>query len=239
MPPRWLKPVEQISSNYSSITFAISDPDGSTTNKLLQGRTALFGKEVTIEKWVDKPTLVQCSRCHALGHTCASKACPLSANSVKCFICGAAHKSEEHNQKCPRKHTVAGVCDCKHYKCLNCQGSGHHCRETKCPARSLFRSNATRRKKNKGKGKERANDQTQPRDNQELNDETSVLPEDPFSQLNYHPRRTEPVPDWLNNPPEDPTGSPSMPAPNTDTEPQPMDYSPSHPQGSATPATSQ
>ena len=45
------------------MTFAISDPDGAITSTLLKGRAALFGKEVTIQRWVDKPLLVQCSRC--------------------------------------------------------------------------------------------------------------------------------------------------------------------------------
>src|SRR5713226_3593965 len=68
MPPRWLKPVDHFNSVYSSITFAISDPDGSVTGSLLKGGAALFGKEVKVQKWVEKPMLVQCSRCHALGH---------------------------------------------------------------------------------------------------------------------------------------------------------------------------
>ena len=75
LPPCWLRPVERISGSYSSIMFAVSDPDGSISSSLLLGRHALFGKEVCIEKWVDKPTLVQCSRCHSLGHNAASKAC--------------------------------------------------------------------------------------------------------------------------------------------------------------------
>jgi len=134
MPPRWLRPAETISTDYSSITFAISDPDGSITNNLMQSRTALFGKEVTVERWIDKPVLIQCSRCHMLGHNKASKACPLSADSVRCFRCGSTHKSEEHDQRCPRKHAVAGVCNCRHLKCLNCKGTDHHCCEAKCPA---------------------------------------------------------------------------------------------------------
>jgi hypothetical protein len=48
MPPRWLKPVERIKSDYSTITFAILDPDGSITSTLLKGRAALFRKEVVI-----------------------------------------------------------------------------------------------------------------------------------------------------------------------------------------------
>ena len=37
MPLRWLKPIEHISSSYSSITFALSDPDGAATSALLKG----------------------------------------------------------------------------------------------------------------------------------------------------------------------------------------------------------
>ena len=100
MAPHWLKPLEHINPPYTSIMFAFSDPDSTVINTLLQGRVALFGKEVTIKKWIDKPPLVQCSHCHVLGHSKTSKACPLSRSSVKCYICGGAHKSEEHDQKC-------------------------------------------------------------------------------------------------------------------------------------------
>lgn len=157
MEPRWLRPIGSINSAYSTITFAISDPDGTTTNMLTQERTALFGKEVTIRRWIDKPALVQCTRCHALGHIRSSRACTLARNSVKCFRCGGTHKSEDHNSECRRKHAVAGVCDCKNYRCLNCQQLGHHCREPVCPARECYRPRNPRkngRGKNKGKEKE-------------------------------------------------------------------------------------
>jgi hypothetical protein len=154
MPPRWLKPVGEFNAKYSTLTFAISDPDGSITNNLMKKHTALFGKEVKIERWVDKPALIQCSRCHALGHNKSSKACTFSPDSVRCYRCGGAHKSEEHDQKCTRRHAVAGVCDCTHFKCLNCQGMNHHCREIKCPARKAYHPNSRRAKKDKGKGKE-------------------------------------------------------------------------------------
>ena len=157
MQPRWLKPVGSIGSAYSSITFAVSDPDGTITNTLLNGRAALFGKEVTVRKWIDKPALIQCSRCHALGHNKASKACPLGKDSVKCYICGGAHKSEKHDQQCARKHAVAGICDCQHFKCLSCHKPGHNCRDIRCPARDLYRPRGNKRAgKASRKGKERA-----------------------------------------------------------------------------------
>jgi hypothetical protein len=159
MPPRWLKPIEHISFSYSSITFALSDPDGSATSTLLKGWAALFGKEVTVQKWINKPALVQCLHCHALGHIKTFRACPLGKNSVRCFICGGTHPLEEHNQKCPKKHTVAGNCNCKHYKCLNCQGLGHHCKDPTCSVHDLFHPNPScraGRTRNKGKGIARA-----------------------------------------------------------------------------------
>jgi hypothetical protein len=156
MEPRWLRPIEQISSLYSSITFAISDPDGAMSNALLKGRPALFGKEVNIQKWIERPLLVQCSRCHALGHNKASKACPLGHDSVKCHICGNAHSSEEHDQLCPRKHAVAGFCDCTNYKCINCLKPGHNCRDEICPARNLYRPrNRKPADRPRAKGKQR------------------------------------------------------------------------------------
>ena len=159
MAPRWLKPVGTINSTYSSITFAISDLNGATTNALMTGCAALFGKEVLIEKWIDKPPLVQCSKCHVLGHVKSSKACPLDRDLVKCHICGCAHRSEEHNQRCPQKHTITSICDCTTYKCLNCHHLGHHCRKGKCPACTLFHPCNTRQlphNGNKGKGQDLA-----------------------------------------------------------------------------------
>ena len=151
MLPRWLTHPERIYTPYSSVTFAISDPDGSVTSTLINNRAALFGKEITIRKWIDKPAFIQCSRCHALGHNKASRVCTLSQDSVRCFKCGGAHPSEEHDNRCPRKHTVAGICDCKH-KCLNCHNSGHDCRDPRCPARDQYRPRPARKPR---KGKEK------------------------------------------------------------------------------------
>ena len=153
MQPRWLRPVGEIEGDYSSITFAISDPDGTITSTLLNSSAALFGKDVSVRKWIDKPPLIQCSRCHALGHNKASKACTLGKDSIKCHICGGAHKGENHNHHCPRKHAVAGICDCKHYKCLNCLKPGHDCRDSRCPARDLFRPRGNRKAGSKGKAR--------------------------------------------------------------------------------------
>lgn len=50
MQPRWLRPVGSLNAAYSSITFAVSDPDSVITSALLNNRAALFRKEVTVQK---------------------------------------------------------------------------------------------------------------------------------------------------------------------------------------------
>ena len=154
--PRWIKPVEKMTSCYTSLTFAFSDPDGTITRGLLENKQALFGKQVQIERWVDKPLLVQCGRCHTLGHAASSKACRLPRDSVRCHICGKGHKSEAHNRECPRAklHKQAGTCDCR-LQCLTCNKIGHHARDRSCPAREGYRSRKPKlTPQNKGKERE-------------------------------------------------------------------------------------
>ena len=152
MQPRWLIHTDRIHTPYSSVTFAISDPDGSISATLTNNRAALFGKEVTIRKWIDKPAFIQCSRCHALGHNKASRVCTLSKESVRCYKCGGSHNSEEHDIRCPKKHSVAGICDCRRI-CLNCHNPGHDCKDPRCPARDQYRPRTARKPKGKSKTK--------------------------------------------------------------------------------------
>jgi hypothetical protein len=153
--PRWIKPVWQMQSSYTSLTFAFSDPDGSITKQLLKGKQALFGKQVQIERWIDKPLLVQCGRCHTLGHTASSKSCRLPPDSVKCYICGKGHLADAHDRECTKskQHKTAGTCDCR-LQCLICNKIGHHAKERVCPARDGYRSRRPRLN-NKGKNVDR------------------------------------------------------------------------------------
>ena len=160
--PRWIKRVEGLSSCYTSLTFAFSDPDSSITKHLLKNRQALFGKQVDIERWIDKPLLVQCGRCHALGHAASSKTCRLPPDSIKCYICGKGHSTDTHDRECPRskQHKTAGICDCR-LQCLSCNKVGHHAKDRTCPAREGYRSRKPRLN-HKGKGVERNPTNPQP-----------------------------------------------------------------------------
>ena len=155
-PLHWVKLVEKMTSCYSSLTFTFSNPSGTITKQILGNKQALFGKQVQIERWVDKPLLLQCSHCHTLGHAASSKACRLPSDSVHCYICGKGHLSDAHNQEClwVKQHKVAGTCDCKP-QCLSCNKIGHHARDSLCPAWEGFRPRHSR-PGTKNKGKEKA-----------------------------------------------------------------------------------
>jgi hypothetical protein len=259
MAPRWLKPVEAIDYEYSTLTFAISDPGGTITDSLLLGRAALFGKETVLKRWVDKPILTQCSHCHRLGHSKVSKACRLSKDSVMCYICGGAHMSEQHNQRCPRLHAVAGICDCTHFKCINCMKTGHDCRNKLCPARDLYRPRAGRKpRKPRGNGRtwnaameeapagvppaEVAHAEEAPLD---LDDDLYAVPPPPFTPPVFPPRARIILPDTTPDNPPRPRGADNgatvvggntgMPEPADVVIPDagPIGYSPSRPQSGA------
>ena len=137
--PNWVRLVERLQGPYFSISFAFSNPDGTISSKLLTRKHGLFGKEVHIKKWLDKPPLVQCSWCHALGHTANSCQCPIPKGDCRCAKCGGAHTTDSHARLCQGHHAVAGVCNCK-LPCLNCSSSNHDCKSHKCPAQDNFRS---------------------------------------------------------------------------------------------------
>ena len=213
MQPRWLIHPDRIYTDYSSVTFAVSDPDGSIASTLISSRAALFGKEVSIRKWIDKPAFIQCSRCHTLGHNKASKSCTLSKESIRCHKCGGAHPSEEHDKLCPKKHQVAGICDCKH-KCLNCCNYGHDCKDPRCPARDQFRPrNARKPRKGKAKAKpvEMENYPYEPENNywEQEEDWNDEIPGHPFSNLVYD---TPPPPTAPPAPTRPAATSPQVPA---------------------------
>ena len=136
--PNWVQPAERLQGLYSSISLAFSDPDGPTTAKLLNGKHGLFGKEVHIEKWLDKPPLVQCSRCHKLGHNTTSQRCKVPKGDIRCARCGGAHHKDAHACLCRGSHTVAGECKCI-FPCLNCSSREHDCQSFNCLDRDNYR----------------------------------------------------------------------------------------------------
>ena len=98
---------------------------------------AMFGKPITFAKWVSRPPLTQCSRCHKLGHI--ANRCPMPRDAIRCYKCGKGHHAKDHDLSCPHKnqHKTHGMCDCNP-KCLNCNSSGHYAIDVSCKAWLAF-----------------------------------------------------------------------------------------------------
>jgi hypothetical protein len=80
--PHWIHPPQLVTGPHSSISFAFFDPNGKITQDLAQLH---LGKEITFKKWLVRPPLVQCGRCHKLGHQ--GPRCTLPKEALCCYIC--------------------------------------------------------------------------------------------------------------------------------------------------------
>ena len=138
LPPSWVRHPDNIVSDTSSISFAFVDRDGETTRTMKKAHLAMFGKPVTFARWVSRPPLSQCGRCHKLGHI--ANRCSMPRDSIRCYKCGKGHSAQDHNVSCPRarSHRVHGTCDCEP-QCLNCNEKGHFAIDVICKARNAFR----------------------------------------------------------------------------------------------------
>jgi hypothetical protein len=138
LPPSWIRHRDHITSDASSISFAFVDRDGEITKTMKKAHLAMFGKPVTFAKWVSRPPLSQCGRCHKLGHI--MNRCSMPRDSVRCYKCGKGHNSRDHDVLCPKakSHKAHGTCDCEP-RCLNCNENGHYAIDVSCKARNAFR----------------------------------------------------------------------------------------------------
>jgi hypothetical protein len=98
----------------------------------------MFGAQVKFLCCGDNPMLLQCSRCHLLGHYSSSSKCKLPKNTIKCYRCGGKHNGRDHNYECSAKtHKTLGKCNCS-LKCLLCKKTDHHTQLHKCLKRGDF-----------------------------------------------------------------------------------------------------
>jgi hypothetical protein len=129
---------ERIRSDTGTVIFAfIDDGDALTTQASREG-VCMYGSRVKYVHCGDKPNLIQCGRCHELGHHKNAKSCKVPRTAVRCVRCGRHHTTADHDSICTAKtHAKAGVCDCS-YKCLLCKQAGHDACSRQCPMRGDF-----------------------------------------------------------------------------------------------------
>jgi hypothetical protein len=137
VPPHFQGNPSNFKQRTATVIAAISDPDNSRCQQASAEGVCMFGRQVKFVRAGDSPSLVQCSRCHQIGHYFSSPKCRLPPGSNKCFHCGGPHHSDNHDFECTGTHAVQGVCNCPK-KCILCKGSGHTAREKACPRRGDF-----------------------------------------------------------------------------------------------------
>jgi hypothetical protein len=133
-PPHWQGNPVYSGKDASTVFVAYIDEGNLISQRASKEGVYMFGRQVAFIHCGDSPTLVQCSRCHMLGHYATSTRCKAPINSIKCYRCGAAHDGRKHDYECAKPHKVAGKCDCT-LKCLLCGDKSHHCRSQRCPKR--------------------------------------------------------------------------------------------------------
>jgi hypothetical protein len=163
-PPHWQgNPV--FSGKAASTVFVAYIDDGNViSQRASKEGVYMFGRQVAFIHCGDSPTLVQCSRCHMLGHYATSTCCQAPVNSIKCYRCGAAHDGRKHDYECTKNHKVPGKCDCM-LKCLLCGDKTHHCRSQKCPKRGPGPSGIAKLPTLPGTDESRTDDQKSTTDN--------------------------------------------------------------------------
>ncbi|KAN0129433.1 hypothetical protein V8E53_012765 [Lactarius tabidus] len=122
----------------STVLAAIIDEDNSICQSALTHGVRMFSAQVKFLRCGDNPSLLQCSRCHLLGHYANSAKCKLPKGQVKCYHCSGPHDGRDHDYECNAKsHKTVGKCDCL-LKCLLCKKTDHHARSRKCLKRGDF-----------------------------------------------------------------------------------------------------
>jgi hypothetical protein len=137
VPPHFQGNPANFKQRTATVIAAISDPDNSRCQRAAAEGVCMFGRQVKFVRAGDSPSLVQCSRCHQVGHYFSSPKCRLPPGDNKCFRCGGPHHSDNHDFECAGPHAVQGVCNCPK-KCILCKGTGHTARDKACPRRGDF-----------------------------------------------------------------------------------------------------
>lgn len=135
--PFWQVPPHRIQTETSMVMLAFCNIMGETVKWAQAKGVYMFGRRVKFIVCGNHPSVIQCGRCHELGHHTNSLVCCTPKSASRCFICGGAHNSKAHSFHCKGAHEVSGICDC-HLKCLVCGKFGHHTRGQGCPKQGNF-----------------------------------------------------------------------------------------------------
>jgi hypothetical protein len=135
VPPHWQGNPANFRGPAATVIAAILDTTNAICQRASSEGVCMFGRRIKFVRAGASPSLVQCSRCHEIGHYYTSPKCRWTTS--RCYRCGGSHDARDHDFECKKQHKVMGVCDCVP-KCILCKNSGHHAREKGCPVRGDF-----------------------------------------------------------------------------------------------------
>jgi hypothetical protein len=106
VPPHYQGNPANFKQRTATVIAAISDPDNTHCQRASSEGVCMFGRQVKFVRAGDSASLIQCSRCHLVGHYSSSPKCRLPPGENKCFRCGGAHHSDNHDFECTGPHAV-------------------------------------------------------------------------------------------------------------------------------------
>ncbi|KAH9019727.1 hypothetical protein EDB85DRAFT_1896510 [Lactarius pseudohatsudake] len=113
--PSWQIPPEKTMAERATVLVAYVDPTGEISKHALADGIFMFGVPVKFIVSGDKPALIQCGRCHLLGH---------NKNSLLCKVPHTAAHTTPHDTGTSAKASTGW--------------RGHHARSRACPKRGDF-----------------------------------------------------------------------------------------------------
>jgi hypothetical protein len=137
VPPYWQGNPLNFTKPMAMVIAAILDEDNAICQQASREGVCMFGRQIKFVCAGDHPSLIQCARCHEIGHNASSPKCRTPKDQSHCYVCGKGHQSQHHSFECNGLHKVPGTCDCVP-KCLLCKQSGHTARDRGCPRRGDF-----------------------------------------------------------------------------------------------------
>jgi hypothetical protein len=137
VPPYWQGNPLNFTKPTATVIAAILDEDNAICQQASREGVCMFGRQIKFVRAGDHPSLIQCARCHELGHNASSAKCRTPKDQSRCYVCGKGHQSQHHSFECNGPHKTPGYCDCVP-KCLLCKQSGHMARDRGCPRRGDF-----------------------------------------------------------------------------------------------------
>ena len=102
VPPGWFGNPVNFKRPYSDVSFAHIEGNKAITKRATLEGVCMFGRQVQFVHCGDRPSVMQCSRCHSLEHFTSK--CPKPKDALVCAHCRGPHLLRDHDFQCGGVH---------------------------------------------------------------------------------------------------------------------------------------